>query len=304
MSEIDLHIHSRVSDDGEYSPREIIAKCKLQGLKTIAITDHNSVRGVEEALAQADSLRVISGVELDCLYHGKNFHILGYGFDHSRKEFGEVEQDILRQEKNIAEEKIHLFRQFTGIPISADEVFAASENGVVTGEMIAELVLARKDAEQYDLLRSYLPGGMKSDMPNVRFYWDFFSEGKPAYVPVRYLALPDAVALIHGAGGIAVLAHPGQNFAGDDTLLPGIIAEKLDGIEVFSSYHNLATSEHYLDIALQNNLLVTCGSDFHGKHKPKISLGGHGAIWEDSQLLAGIEVRLLSFPAGLSDINY
>lgn len=297
MSKIDLHIHSKVSDDGEYSPREIVTKCKLQGMRIVSVTDHNSVRAVAEALTEADRIRVISGVELDCTYCGKNFHLLGYGFDHTREEYTEVEQDILRQEKSIAEKKIRLFERATGIPVKVEEIIAASGGGVVTGELIAELVLARPDAKQYGILRPYLPGGTKSDMPNVRFYWDFFSEGKPAYVPVRYLSLPDAVALIHSTGGVAVLAHPGQNLAGDDTLLPGIIAEKIDGIEVFSSYHTQATSEHYLEIALQNHLLVTCGSDFHGKHKPKIRLGGHGALWEDSRLVAGMETWLSGLPA-------
>lgn len=173
-----------------------------------------------------------------------------------------------------------------------EAIFAASAGSIVTGELIAEFVLARKDAEQYEILRPYLTGGIKSDMPNVRFYWDFFSEGKPAYIPVHYLSLPDAVALIHNTGGIAVLAHPGQNLDGDDTLLPGIMAEKIDGIEVFSSYHTETTLEHYLEIALQNHLLVTCSSDFHGKHKPNIFLGGHGSVWEDSRLIAEIEARL------------
>ena len=292
MSKIDLHIHTNVSSDGEYSSQEIVAECKLQNMDLIAVTDHNSVRGVADALAVAGGLRVLPGVELDCTYGEKNFHLLGYGFDYTRKEFTEIEQDIFRQEKNIGEEKIHLFTKATNIPVCAAEVFAASDGGVVTGELIAEIVLARENAVQYEILRPYLPGGSKSDMPNVRFYWDFFSEGKPAYVPVHYLTLPEAVALIHNTGGIAVLAHPGQNFAGDDSLLPGIIDSKIDGIEVFSSYHNQTTSMHYLEIAERHGLLVTCGSDFHGKHKPDIRLGGHGAFRDDRWLMAGIGARL------------
>lgn len=292
MSKIDLHIHSKYSDDGEFSPQEIVEQCRAQGIEMAAITDHNSVRAVPEMVAAAGRLRVISGVELDCTYGGRNFHLLGYGFDYTREEFSMIEADILNQEKNAAEEKIRLFRRATGIPVNVTSILAASVNGVVPGELIAEIVLAQKDAKQYEVLLPYLPGGAKSDMPNVRFYWDFFSEGKPAYVPIKYLTLPDAVALIHSAGGIAVLAHPGQNLAGDDSLLNGIISEKIDGIEAFSSYHSKSAMVSYLYVAEENGLLVTCGSDFHGKHKPRIKLGGHGATWDDYDLMAGVEKRL------------
>ena len=88
---------------------------------------------------------------------------------------------------------------------------------------------------------------------------------------------------------MAVLAHPGQNLGGDDTLLSAILAEKIDGIEVFSSYHPPSAAAHYLKIAEQNGLLISCGSDFHGKHKPGIGLGEHGALWDDRRLKDGIE---------------
>ena len=288
MSRIDLHIHSCYSGDGELTPKEIVTLAKRQNMSVISITDHNSVRAVPEALAVADGLTVLPGVELDCTYGGKGFHLLGYGFNFTLEEFPAIEADLLRQEQAAGAEKVRLFREATGLPVNTDQVLAAAPDGVVTGELIAELLLAREDAGRYELLLPYLPGGEKSDMPNVRFYWDFFSEGKVAYIPIRYLSLPDAVSLIHRAGGYSVLAHPGQNLAGDDMLLPGILSCGVTGIEAFSSYHSAETAAHYLDAAEQNHLLVTCGSDFHGKHKPNITLGGHGAAWDDEKLLAGL----------------
>lgn len=97
MSKIDLHIHSAASDDGEYTPQELVAMCTAQGMELIAVTDHNSVRSVTAAQSTASScgLRVLSGVELDCTHKGRNFHLLGYGFDHTRKEFAQIEQEIL-----------------------------------------------------------------------------------------------------------------------------------------------------------------------------------------------------------------
>lgn len=292
MSAIDLHIHSDSSSDGELSAKDIITQCKTQEMEIISITDHNSVRSVSEALACAGELRVLSGIELDCTFCGRGFHLLGYGFDHTCKVFTEIEENIFRQEQNASEEKISLFRKYSGIPLDTAEVMEASENGIVPGELIADILLSHKNAGEYELLRPYLPGGAKSDMPNVHFYWDYFSEGRPAYVPIHYLSLPEAIELIHHTGGVAVLAHPGQNLGSDDTLLYKMLSEKLDGIEVFSSYHTSAAARHYLAIAMQYNLLVTCGSDFHGKHKPNIRLGGHGGTLSPKQLTEALNLKL------------
>lgn len=128
-------------------------------MEWIAVTDHNSVRGVSKAMEEAVSVRVISGVELDCVYRGHDFHLLGYGIDVSREEFWEIEQDILNQERRAAEEKIRLFSQASGIYVDADKILADSENGVVTGEQIAAYVLGRKEAERDERLVPYLPGG-------------------------------------------------------------------------------------------------------------------------------------------------
>lgn len=289
MTTIDLHMHSMFSDDGEFTPQEIVSRCVARGLKLAAITDHNSARANPEALEAAAStdLRILPGIELDCTHDGRNFHLLGYGIDYTRPEYAEIEQDILHQEQLAGEEKIKLFRSATGIPLPLSEIMAAAVDGVVTGELVAELLLAREDASKYELLRPYLPGGAKSDMPYVRFYWDFFSEGKLAYVPIRYLSLADAVKLIHSTGGIAVLAHPGQNLVDDTDLLPGLIAQGIDGLEAFSSYHDSETAAFYLDAARQNHLIVTCGSDYHGKTKPQIFLGGHNAALSDEEILNG-----------------
>ena len=285
---IDLHMHSKYSDDGELSPNEIIKMCKNAGMKLVSITDHNSVLGVEEAINEGkkEGIEVLSGVELDCCYEGKMFHLLGYGFDHTRKEFLEIEQDIFRQEMNAAEEKISLFRSATGIPINTSDVMDAANGGIVTGELIAEIAL--EIAPQHEILKPYQPGGEKSDMPNVHLYWDYFSAGKPAYVPINYISLPDAKELNHSASGVSVLAHPWQNLADDYDLLNRILSEGITGIEIFSSYHPAEAKAGLLEIARLNKLLITCGSDFHGKNKPHINIGNHGATINDDEIKTGI----------------
>jgi predicted metal-dependent phosphoesterase TrpH len=299
VSKVDLHIHSKFSDDAELSVKKIMEECRVLNMELVSITDHNSVQSVSEALEwNTDDMRVLSGVELDCTYKGINFHLLGYGFDHKRKEFCEIERDIFEQEMEAAEKKVLLFQKATGIPVSITEVMAASGGGIVTGEHIAELVLAREDASEYEVLKPFLPGGAKSDMPYVRFYWDFFSHGKPAHVPIRYTSLTDANDLIHSANGISILAHPAQNLTGGYDLLNDIVKEGIDGIEVFSSYHSKDAVTYFLDFAKQNNLLITSGSDFHGKNKPNIGIGCHGATLPDRELMGVAEHRCIAGSVG------
>ena len=291
MSKVDLHIHSRFSRDGEIPVSRILEMCMSTGMKLISITDHNSVEGVSEAM-EATDVEVVPGVELDCIYKGINLHLLGYGFDHAHKEFSKIEEDILNQEKNAGKKRIRLFQKATGIPLDIEEILNSENAAIVSGELIGEHALAIKNAADYDVLKPYLPGGEKTDMPYVRIYWDFFAPEKPAYVPIQYISLQDAIKLIHDANGITVLAHPGQNLSGNFNLLPDIISEGLDGIEVYSSYHSAEDAVYFLDIAKQNRLLVSCGSDFHGKNKPAIQLGGHGALLDDEEIITSFHHKL------------
>lgn len=279
MTKIDLHIHSCFSDDGEFPVREILTRCLEAGVTDIAIADHNTVKAVAEAMALAPGMgiTVTPGVELDCVHLGRNFHLLGYHFDYTNPVFEEIGQDILEQEQKASRLKLELIRKELNIPLSTEEVLGASDNGVVTGELIAEILLCREDAGDYEALRPYLPGGSRSDNPYVNFYWDYFSQGKPAYVPIEYISLQKAVDTIHGAGGIAVLAHPGQNLKGDYGFLGKAVETRIDGIEAYSSYHTKEDIEYFVRAAEEYGLIVTCGSDFHGKTKPSIKLCGHMA---------------------------
>jgi predicted metal-dependent phosphoesterase TrpH len=300
MSKVDLHIHSIKSSDGELTVSGILGMCKTAGMKLVSITDHNSVQGTCEALeivkkGNITKPAVLSGVELDSSYKGRFFHILGYGFDASRREYSEIEKDILNQEKTASKERIHLFQKTTGIPLDTKAILDAANGGIVAGELIGEHAMAWENAATSDVLKPYRPGGEKSDMPFVRIYWDFFAPGKPAYIPVEFISLPDAIKLIHDTGGIAVLAHPGHNIEGDFNLLDDIIAEGIDGIEVYSSYHTPSEAARFLDIARQKKLLVSCGSDFHGKTKPNIPLGGHGSLLDDEDIINSFHLKLAQF---------
>lgn len=289
MSWLDLHLHSCYSDDGEFQPTELMALCKQNGIRTAAVADHNCVRAIPEAreAAHASGVTLVPGVELDCVCNSVNLHVLGYWIDPLHPGFEAVERDVLEQEQSAAKKRIEM-TQALGLQVDAGELLKNAKDGVVTGEMIAEAALAQPENEESPLLAPYRPGGSRADNPFVNFYWDFCSQGKPAYVPIQFISLREAVTLIRDAGGIAVLAHPGINIHEDAALLDAIVAQGVVGLEAFSSYHSPEQTAFYQEQARLRDLAISCGSDFHGKIKPAIRIGGVDCGGSEDALLSGL----------------
>ena len=284
---IDLHMHSTCSDDGEFSPAELVRQCKDAGVTVMSITDHNSARGNKEARQQAESLQIqyISGIELDCTFNGVNLHLLGYQIADESPDFEQVEKHILTQEETASYERLAHTRKL-GFQLSESELSAHSsrEDGAIvwTGELFAEVLLASKAYKDHPLLLPYRDGGVRGDNPYVNFYWDYYAQGKPCYAKVDFPSLNDAIALIKENGGKAVLAHPGNNLKKRLDLFGEIVPLSIDGVEVFCSYHDKETANYFYDQAKQHALIMTCGSDYHGKTKPSVKLGETGC-WLDLQ---------------------
>lgn len=270
---LDLHMHSNVSIDGQYMPRELMELCRESGLKTVSLTDHNSLRGIAEAQEAAleFGLNFIPGIELDCQYQGVDLHLLGYGIRPST-DFIEYEQELLKNERTAFAERIELVQEL-GIYFDVDKALELSVQGIVSGEMIAEIALKDGRNRSNPLLAPYRDGGSRADNPCINFYWDFCAQGKPCYIPMEYISLATAVGLINQAGGLSVLAHPGINIGLNKTILQGIVACGIQGIEVYSNYHDAATVAFFKRQAEELQLLKTMGSDFHGKTKPAVKLG-------------------------------
>ena len=275
MSYIDLHMHSNYSDDGEFSPQKIAELCLEKGVKYFAIADHNSTKGVAEAKEYCDDkdITIIPAIELDCTIDGVNLHLLGYNVDYKSDDFERIEENIIAQEQVESKERMRLVREL-GINFEDSVIDSLSKNGVVNGEMIAEAAMLFDKNKENKLLNPYYEGGLRSDNPYVNFYWDYCSQGKPAYAEVKFISLQEAIKVVEDNGGIPVLAHPGNNVKENKDLLEKIIKAGVKGLEVYSSYHNEKQTAFYKDFAINNNLIMTCGSDFHGKTKPSISIGG------------------------------
>ena len=273
MNTIDLHMHSIYSDDGEYTPTELMKMCKDAGLQIVAIADHNSTKAIPEARNAAEKLKLtyIPAIELDCTIHGVDLHVLGYGIDENNQALLDNAEYVKKQAQNVGKEQIEKVKAL-GFYIDEDACYALSHEGVITGEIIAEVAL--QDERNHPLMKEYLPCGSRSDNPFVNFYWDYCAQSKPAYVPIHYISLKEAVDMIHAAGGIAVLAHPGNNTKENLSLIDAIFAYDVKGMEVYSSYHSPEQIAFYKDYAEQHYLMITMGSDFHGKTKPSIALGG------------------------------
>ncbi len=275
MSYIDLHMHSYYSDDGEFEPKQLIDLCLEKNIKYFSIADHNSVRGIKEAkeYCVGKNINIILAIELDCTFKEINLHVLGYGIDYDKTVFYDIEDNIIKQEQFASKKRMKLVKEL-GIDFSDEVINSLSRNGVVNGEMIAEAAMEFDKNHENPLLMPYYENGSRSDNPYVNFYWDYCAQGKAAYAEVSFISLQEAINIIEESGGIPILAHPGNNIKENINLLEQIISCGIKGIEVYSSYHSKEQVEFYKKFSLKHKLLLTCGSDFHGKTKPSIVIGG------------------------------
>ncbi len=287
---IDLHMHSLYSDDGEFSPESLVDQCAAAGVSLMSICDHNCARANQAAQteARARGIHFIPGIEVDCVYGGYNFHVIGYGIDFLSADFERIEENIRRQGQAASVQMLEKTRAL-GFEVTEDELQALARDSYWpenwTGEMFAEVLLEKPEYQSHPLLAPYRPGGARSDNPLVNFYWDFYAQGKPCYVNTSFPPMEDVISIIHENQGLAVLAHPGNNLKGKEHLLDGILALGIDGIEAFSSYHTPEQAKHYHEAAKEHQRFVTCGSDYHGKTKPAIALGAHQSFLSDEELL-------------------
>lgn len=275
MSSIDLHMHSYYSDDGEFEPKQLIDLCLEKNIKYFSIADHNSVRGIKEAkeYCVGKNINIIPAIELDCTFNEINLHVLGYGIDCNKTVFYDIEDNIIKQEQFASKKRMKLVKEL-GIDFSDEVINSLSRNGVVNGEMIAEAAMEFDKNHENPLLMPYYENRSRSDNPYVNFYWDYCAQGKAAYAEVSFISLQEAINIIEESGGIPILAHPGNNIKENINLLEQIISCGIKGIEVYSSYHSREQVEFYKKFSLKHKLLLTCGSDFHGKTKPSIVIGG------------------------------
>lgn len=274
MNKIDLHIHSKYSNDGEFGIQELIYKCLNNKINILSITDHNSVSAIQEAIPLCLDLGLdfITGIEIDCSYKEIDLHLLGYNIDWQSKDFIELEKSIHKNVMDSFPEMINNLDKL-GIQVDENEVLEKANGKLPCGELIAEVLLTNKKYHSNKKLLPYMIGGERSDMPYINFYHDFFAQGKPAYVKINYIDYHDAINLVKSNCGTPIIAHPGMNLKGKEKLAIELLEYGAEGLEVFNNYHNTEQIKYFADLTIQKSILMTCGSDFHGKNKPLIDIG-------------------------------
>lgn len=272
MSRIDLHLHTTHSD-GSLSPGEVLHLAHKAGVTALAVTDHDIVSGIPEAIETGAELgiEVIPGVEISSRVGTRELHILGYFLQWQDPELNQ-RLATLRASRHRRNPQIIERLRALGLDVTYEEVRALAGTDSVGRPHIARILMDKK----------YVTSAKDA-------FDRYLADGRPAYV-ARELPKPEeAIAWIKAAGGVAVLAHPTWakvSGEGLNALLTTLKAEGLDGIEVHYSTHTKRQTREYLDLAKRLNLLITGGSDFHGITKPDIEVGtGRGGLKVSEKLL-------------------
>lgn len=243
----DLHVHTYFSD-GLHSPTVVVNNAIERSLDGIAITDHDTVLGIEEAISYSntiDEFNVIPGIEFSCIHNNTEVHILGY-FINYKDERIVFASNELRKHRVVRVEKIIKKLNNLNINISIEKIKEKNDN-----DFVGRVAVARELVNE----------GYVSTIQEA--FYKYLNPGKVAYVERYKLSIVDAISLIKAVGGITVLAHPG--LLKDKSLIKVCIDKGIEGIECIHSKHTSKQSEYFKKLASYNNLIATGGSDCHGE---------------------------------------
>lgn len=250
----DLHVHSTASD-GTLAPAALVSLAAHRAVDVLAIADHDSVDGVPEAVIAGRDLGVVivPAVELSAAVGERSVHILGYFVDPQNAQLV-MELSKLRQARLTRARSIVNALRSKGLNVSMNEVLALSGGGAVGRTHVARAIVDAGHAVSVSDAFGRLVG-----------------RGRPFYRPKELREPADVVGLIRTAGGLPVLAHPGVSDTGD--LIDELVGYGLAGIEAYHADHTPAQKQHFAKLALERNLLVTGGTDFHSPDAPNPDLG-------------------------------
>lgn len=277
MPGIDLHTHTDRSD-GTFAPAELVRLAAARGLDVIAVTDHDTTEGLAEAIAAGGhaGLEVVPGVELSAEYEGTSVHVLCYWMDVADAAF-QSELRRLREERFRRGERIVERLRELGLPIAFERVREIAKGGNIVRPHVAQALVEAGLVETED-----------------EAFERWIGDRGPAHVPKHALDPLDALAVIRGAGGLCVLAHPGM--WGDQTSIPDELIERMAaagmaGLEVDHGDHTPEQRERYRKLADRLGLVPTGGSDCHGTRYEPIRLGTSLCAPEDFSALRALVTR-------------
>jgi hypothetical protein len=242
---VDLHLHTTASD-GLLEPAALVSAVQAAGLHVFSVTDHDTVDALPEveARARALGLRLIPGIELSAMWRAAELHILGYFVDAADAgllTFLQARREARRRRLQAMLDRLRTL----GMAVKAEEVLARAQDGNVGRPHVARVLVDRGYVASTD-----------------EAFDRYLGDGRPAYVPRPDITVAEAIRVIHLAGGLASLAHPGLHHR--DEAIPDLVAAGLDALEAYHVCHSAGLSAHYRHLAGRRGLLVTGGSDFHG----------------------------------------
>jgi predicted metal-dependent phosphoesterase TrpH len=266
---IDLHLHTTASD-GLFEPAQLVEMAWRAGIRTMAVTDHDTVAAIGEVerAAAGAGIGFVSGIEITAVYRGRDVHVLGYFIDPADRPLaGFLERqraDRVRRLDAMIDKLADM-----GKPIDRAAVMSAKPRGRSLGRpLLAQaLVNAGHVASAHDAFHQLI------------------GDGKPAFVPRIGASPAEVIEVIDRARGVASLAHPG--LLKHDEWIPAMVSAGLAALEAFHSEHDAGVTEHYLALADRHGILVSGGSDYHGEEKRRrAAFGAVGLPPDRFQLLA------------------
>jgi len=255
---IDLHTHS-VYSEGVLNCQQLLQLASKYQIKVLSLTDHNVIEGVPKItkLSKRYRITIIPGVEIYTHYKNKKLHLLAYNF-----KLGDtpLSRSLLKlQDDHITEIKRSIAKlKEAGFVLDEKKIFKNPSRYLGAIHLLQEI---ERHPQNQKKIKKEISVRHNNFFGKIYFY---MGRGKPGYLSLSELPILQAIDIIKKSGGIAVLAHPGQQLTfEEDHLIFDLIKGGLDGLEVLSPYHNWHQIEHYQKLALENNLLFTGGSDFH-----------------------------------------
>ncbi|MCX6569207.1 MAG: PHP domain-containing protein [Candidatus Aminicenantes bacterium] len=271
---VDLHVHSDKSCDGDFSPADLVAFARNLDMRAISIADHDTVAAYPEAveLGRNAGVEIIPGIELTTLFGGREFHLLLPLVDWTSPALAAIIEGQTQCRMDEAGQRVGRI-QGLGFALTTEEVREKTNGVPPLGVKIAQILLENPENERNPALEFFYRKENRPYAPYM-FYKEYFAEGKPAYVPKKFVGLLDVLAAAPGTGGVPVLSHPGAYFqrtTGEDARV--LKDHGLAGMEVYTFYHTAEQVALYRSMAEELDLVATAGSDFHGRIKPHVAFG-------------------------------
>ncbi|MGA1862346.1 PHP domain-containing protein [Deferribacter thermophilus] len=257
---IDLHTHSTFSD-GTLTPEELIRLAECKNIKMLALTDHDTVNGIDNFLSVDTHIIKIPGVEISIDYNPGTFHLVGLLINHKNEKLKNTLDKLIEYRKERNKKLLKLIEKHFNLKVDEKEL-KSNTDGELGRPHIAKFLVDK--------------GVVKTTQEAFDKY---LGKGCPLYIAKKRLKIDEAIEIIHSANGIAIMAHPISLNLNNDEYEPFLKKLKdigLDGIEVFCSLHTEDDAKLFLEIAKKYNFLISAGSDFHGINKFGIDIGSTG----------------------------